>query len=98
MIFPMAANQPWTGDDARHNDDCHRRWQSHRHRDTASPSYREKWYLQQCGGCRYWIALNGQVGLDYGVCSHAASTFDGQVRFEHDGCNAFTERDDGSFG
>jgi len=24
--------------------------------------------------------------------------FDGRVRFEHDGCDAFTAREDGSFG
>jgi hypothetical protein len=44
------------------------------------------------------IALRGQIGLDYGACSHAASPYDGQVRFEHDGCDAYNEREDGTFG
>jgi hypothetical protein len=44
------------------------------------------WCHQQCGSCRHWIPLSGRAGLDWGACTHGQSDFDGQVRFEHDGC------------
>jgi hypothetical protein len=94
----MAFGQPWSGDDTRHNEACHHRWQMRRNRSTADAEYRDDWYAQQCGGCRYWVALRGAIGLDYGLCTHAVSGYDGQVRFEHDGCDAFLERDDHTFG
>ncbi|SBT40067.1 DUF3027 domain-containing protein [Micromonospora auratinigra] len=93
-----AEGRPWSGDDAGHNDACHQRWRQRLRRDTGGPGYREKWYDEQCGGCRYWIALRGELGRDYGACTHPGSAHDGQVRFEHDGCPVFTERADGSFG
>ncbi len=68
------------------------------HRSTAELGYQDDWYGQQCGGCRYWIALGGELGADYGACTNPAASFDGRVRFEHDGCAAYTEREDGSFG
>ncbi|MGC9669595.1 DUF3027 domain-containing protein [Planosporangium sp. 12N6] len=52
----------------------------------------------ECGGCRFWVALHGHLGRDYGACTNADSPFDGQVRFEHDGCAAYADREDGSFG
>lgn len=94
----MAPDQPWTGSDRRHNGECARRWATRRNRDTADPAYPEQWYREQCGGCRYWIALRGSIGHDFGLCSHAAAPYDGQARFEHDGCTAFTRREDASFG
>ncbi|WP_354640832.1 hypothetical protein [Kitasatospora camelliae] len=44
------------------------------------------------------MALSGRLGADYGVCTGAASVFDGRVRFEHDGGEGFAGREDGSFG
>ncbi|HEU5109003.1 MAG TPA: DUF3027 domain-containing protein, partial [Micromonosporaceae bacterium] len=67
-------------------------------RHTGDPDYPEEWYYAQCGGCRYWIALRGDLGSDYGACINADSPFDGQIRFEHDGCSAYADREDGSFG
>jgi hypothetical protein len=52
----------------------------------------------QCGGCRFWIALCGQIGNDSGACTNVEAAFDGRVRFEHDGCEAFAVREDESFG
>lgn len=46
----------------------------------------------------FWVALHGRLGQDYGACTSAHSIFDGMVRFEHDGCTAFADRGDGSFG
>ena len=38
----------------------------------------------QCGGCRFFLALDS----DYGICSNAASPYDGRIVFEHIGCKA----------
>jgi len=38
----------------------------------------------QCGGCRYFAA----TGSDFGICTNGASLLDGQITFEHGGCNA----------
>ncbi len=85
--------------DSRHGDDeVHERWLRLRNRSTGDPGYRDEWFDEQCGGCRFWIALSGEPGLDWGVCAHADSAFDGQVRFEHDGCERFFARADGTFG
>ncbi|MGW4960627.1 DUF3027 domain-containing protein [Nonomuraea sp. NPDC004186] len=94
----MAPGEPWTGNDRDHNDQCHSRWSASLNRSTAHPEYLDEWYYAQCGGCRFWIALSGQLGLDYGACTNPASSFDGQMRFEHDGCVRFVGREDGSFG
>ncbi|MFL9680578.1 MULTISPECIES: DUF3027 domain-containing protein [Streptomyces] len=79
-------------------DDIHGRWSRLLNRSTANPDYREEWYDEQCGGCRFWIALSGELGLDWGACACAHSRFDGRVRFEHDGCEHFSVRDDSAFG
>ena len=79
-------------------DDIHGRWSRLLNRSTANPDYREEWYDEQCGGCRFWIALSGEWGLDWGACTCAHSRFDGRVRFEHDGCEHFSVRDDRAFG
>jgi hypothetical protein len=93
-----ADDQRWTGNSGPHNARCHERWVQGRHRDTGKPGYLDRWYDEQCGGCRYWIALSGEIGRDYGACTNSASPFDGVVRFEHDGCDVFSPRPDGSFG
>lgn len=38
----------------------------------------------QCGGCRFFLALDS----DYGICANAASPHDGRIVFEHIGCKA----------
>jgi Protein of unknown function (DUF3027) len=91
-------DRPWTGDDESHNEACHHWWLRDRNRDTSDAAYAEGWYARQCGGCRYWIALSGELGADYGACTNAVSPFDARIRFEHDGCDAYAEREDRSFG
>lgn len=88
----------WTGNDREHNNACHERWLQVQSRRTDQPGYRDQWFDEQCGGCRFWIALSGELGQDWGVCTGPGSTFDGRVRFEHDGCDSFALREDGSFG
>lgn len=38
--------------------------------------------VAQCGGCRFFAALDG----DYGMCCNESSENDGRVTFEHGGC------------
>ncbi|MDA0184073.1 DUF3027 domain-containing protein [Solirubrobacter phytolaccae] len=75
----------------RHQDATHRRWARDLNRATDSDGYRDEWYREQCGACRWWIPLTGAWGLDWGVCSNPNSQFDARARFEHDGCAAFDE-------
>ncbi|MER5966809.1 DUF3027 domain-containing protein [Streptomyces sp. NPDC002057] len=79
-------------------DDAHGRWSRLLNRSTGDPGYRDEWFDEQCGGCKFWVALSGELGLDWGACARAGSPFDGQVRFEHDGCERFVARADGTFG
>lgn len=72
-------------------DDIHSRWVARRHRITGSPGYREEWYSQQCGSCRFWFPLAGEMGTEYGACANAQSELDGRVMFEHDGCDSFED-------
>jgi hypothetical protein len=67
---------------------CHERWMEKRNRRNEDPAYRDEWWSQQCGACRYWVPLSGVFAEDYGVCAGSTSDFDGLVRFEHDGCAA----------
>ncbi|MFE2885953.1 DUF3027 domain-containing protein [Streptomyces sp. NPDC059272] len=72
-------------------DAIHARWIGKRNRRTDDPGYQEAWYDEQCGACRFWFPLSGNMGSDYGACANGASPFDGAVRFEHDGCDAFED-------
>ncbi|WP_107470980.1 DUF3027 domain-containing protein [Streptomyces sp. WZ.A104] len=94
----MVSRGPWTGDARWHNDEVHERWLRLLNRPTGALDYRDEWYDAQCGGCRFWIALSGELGRDWGACTRATSMFDGQMRFEHDGCPSFMVRADRSFG
>jgi hypothetical protein len=76
----------------------HERWRKRQHRPMDGPDYRDAWYAQQCGGCRFWLPLTGVLGDDYGACSNPASPRDGLVQFEHDGCDAFTPVREGDWG
>jgi hypothetical protein len=69
----------------------HERWLARRARRTDDPGYLDEWYREQCGSCRRWIPLSAPAGLDWGACTHEKSDFDGQVRFEHDGCPCYEE-------
>ncbi|MFG3350225.1 DUF3027 domain-containing protein [Streptomyces sp. NPDC048018] len=80
------------------DDGVHERWSGLLNRATGDPGYRDEWFEEQCGGCAFWIALSGEWGRDCGACTRAGSPFDGHVRFEHDGCEGFLARTDGTFG
>lgn len=60
-----------------------------RNRKQEEPEYRDEWWAHQCGACRHWVPLTGELGSDYGACTNERSPFDGKVQFEHDGCDQF---------
>jgi hypothetical protein len=62
--------------------EVHDRWRE------RSISYTE-WIPDQCGGCAYYIRLDGAFFADWGVCGNLESGRDGEPVFEHDGCDAF---------
>lgn len=68
---------------------CGDRWSKKIHRSMDSADYKEEWYGEQCLGCCYFLPLSGVFAEDWGVCSNPESSFDGLVRYEHDGCAAF---------
>ena len=76
-------------DDREHADRCHHRWCERMNRHQYDKNYKDEWYAQQCGACSFFIPLIGALCEDWGVCSNAATPFDGTVRFEHDGCDLF---------
>lgn len=42
-------------------------------------------------GCRFYVVLAGDLGLDWGICSNPRSHRAGLLTFEHQGCPAFRE-------
>jgi hypothetical protein len=46
-------------------------------------------YTFQCGGCRFYICIEGPLGADWGVCGNARSEYDRQAVFEHWTCKEF---------
>jgi len=85
--------------DSEHRRATFTRWLGQRNRRQEDPSYRDEWYVAQCGRCGFWVGLTGGWGHDFGACSNARSPSDGMVRFEHDGCDAFSaEAEEGRSG
>jgi hypothetical protein len=77
--------------DSEHRRATHNRWMATRIRRQEDPNYLDKWRVQQCGSCRFWVPLARTWGTDYGACTNPASPRDGNVAFEHDGCHAFAD-------
>jgi uncharacterized Zn-finger protein len=42
-------------------------------------------------GCRHFMKLPGKLGMDWGVCTNAASPRSGLLTFEHQGCEQFQQ-------
>jgi hypothetical protein len=78
-------------EDHDHFKACHERWSERLNRDQNSPEYKDEWWAEQCLQCRFFIPLVGVFIEDYGACSNPLSPCDGTVRFEHDGCEHFSE-------
>jgi len=47
---------------------------------------------RQCGACAFYIALEGKLGMDWGVCCNKNSKHDKNAMFEHQTCLEFTYR------
>ncbi len=80
--------------DRPHLDACHDRWIMRRHNlspETDDETLPASWFASQCGGCRFYLPLTGLFASDWGVCSQETSVKDGQVVFEHDGCDQFSD-------
>ena len=62
---------------------CVARWVK-RSYDTGKlePDCKDGWIPHQCGGCRWFAALD----LDYGFCCNLDSPNEGRITFEHGGC------------
>jgi hypothetical protein len=84
----------WGENDEGHFRACFERWSKQANRRQDDPQYRDEWYAQQCGACRFYVRLSGLFADDWGCCSNQRSPFDGRVRFEHDGCDQFESDDD----
>ena len=81
--------RPHLTNDSGHASDTHRRWAGAQkfNRRTNDADYLDRWYAEQCGGCRYWIPLHGVFGSDWGACTNKESLLDRTLMFEHDGCD-----------
>ncbi|KKM64605.1 hypothetical protein LCGC14_1499800 [marine sediment metagenome] len=72
--FLAAAEKRWVAN-------CYKTGQDQPEED-GSKAYPD-WIPHQCGGCRWFAALD----LDYGVCCQESSPNDGRITFEHGGCH-----------
>lgn len=71
---------------AKYLNDCVKRWvgrsyETGRQEPDIDPKYPD-WIPHQCGGCRWFAALD----LDYGFCCNGKSPNEGRITFEHGGC------------
>lgn len=81
----------WRGSPDHEFHKTHRRWISmspYAQRDFDN--WKEEWTTHQCGGCRYYVELEGHFMSDWGLCTHPESEQDGKAMFEHDGCEHYT--------
>ena len=68
----------------------HERWcQKGRASSSLKPGTQEhEMYEQgkQCGGCAFYLTLDGDLGMDWGACACPKSPHDGTTVFEHFTC------------
>lgn len=46
---------------------------------------------KQCGSCKFFAKLKGDLGMDWGVCTNAKATWDGDAVFEHFSCSRYEQ-------
>jgi len=86
--------------DNDHTRATHYRWLREKlpmNRKPDSPDYKEEWRHEPCFLCIYYVALKGNLGFDWGVCTNPKSPLDSRVMFEHDGCDHFEIVDDDEY-
>lgn len=76
--------------DREHASAVHDRWaETH-----ISERFEQGWIPDQCGGCQFYVCLEGKLGSDWGACTNPASPHDGKLMFEHDGCEHYDDKAD----
>lgn len=50
-----------------------------------------EFYANQCGGCSFYMPIEGASASDWGACGNPASDRIGTVVFEHHGCEQHSE-------
>lgn len=55
----------------------------------------EDWGPDCSCGCKYFLPIEGKLGLDWGVCANPNSPRVGLLTFEHQGCPAFESDEEG---
>lgn len=78
-------------DDEKNGREVKDRWIQRTNRPLEHPNRPDEWIWNQCYFCTYYVELGHAIGEDFGVCACAESKKDGQVVFEHDGCDLFHE-------
>lgn len=59
----------------------------------GTPEYKLYEEGKQCGGCAFYLSLDGDLGMDWGACANAKSPHDGRTVFEHFTCVAYQFRE-----
>lgn len=75
---------------AKHLKACVARWVKRSYETgKAQPDYdtENQWIPHQCGGCRWFAALDS----DYGFCCNITSINEGRITFEHGGCKEHSD-------
>jgi hypothetical protein len=55
----------------------------------------EIWHPDCSVGCKFFLPVQGKLGMDWGVCANPKSHRCGLLTFEHQGCPQFeTEKED----
>jgi hypothetical protein len=80
--------------DRARRSEVHGRWLRKLNRDQNAPGYKDEWRVQQCLHCTFYAPLDGELGYDYGACTHSQSPFDKTVMYEHDGCDHHVHEED----
>lgn len=53
---------------------CHERWAARRPQlKPGTPMYEQYENGRQCGACRFFVTLEADIGMDWGVCCHPTS-------------------------
>lgn len=76
----------------------HERWAAKGNASSAlkpgTPEYKLYEDGKQCGGCAFFLTVDSDLGMDWGVCANAKSVHDGTAVFEHFACLQYEFRND----
>jgi len=72
---------------AKYLNACVDRWVNHSFATGKEQPDYNGWIAHQCGGCRWFAALDD----DYGFCFNLKSLNEGRITFEHGGCKEHSD-------